>query len=136
MDDSAEHLQNHADETEAALAAAQKILRTAGIVEIAARNPQVMEYMQHWETRAEKAEAERAALGRKLNAALYGEPHFGVQALEARIEALEAEREALREALSLIAVVGYSSDPEVNAAIARQVVDSARAALNREKSDE
>ena len=66
MDDSAEHLQNHADETEAALAAAQKILRTAGIVEIAARNPQVMEYMQHWETRAEKAEAERDALREAL----------------------------------------------------------------------
>ena len=42
---------------------------------------------------------------------------------------LEAEVLRLREALSLIAVVGYSSEPEVNAAIARQVVDSARAAL-------
>ena len=46
--------------------------------------------------RIETLMAERAALGRKLNTALYGEPHFGVQALEARIEALEAERDALR----------------------------------------
>ena len=35
-----------------------------------------------------------------MNTALYGEPHFGVQVLEARIEALEAERDALRAAIN------------------------------------
>ena len=86
-DDSEEHLRDHADETEAALAAAQKILHTAGIVEIAARNPQVMEYMQHWETRAEKAEGERDA----AIAALSEEGR--------RRGEVDAERDALREAL-------------------------------------
>lgn len=33
------------------------LLKTAGIIEIAVRNPSVMEYMKHWEERAEKAEA-------------------------------------------------------------------------------
>ena len=94
-DDSEEHLRDHADETEAALAAAQKILHTAGIVEIAARNPQVMEYMQHWETRAEKAEGERDA----AIAALSEEGR--------RRGEVEAERDALREALAgLSAAVG------------------------------
>jgi uncharacterized protein YhaN len=37
-------------------------LTSAGIVEIAARNPSVMEYMRHWEARAEKAEAELEAV--------------------------------------------------------------------------
>jgi hypothetical protein len=36
---------------------------------------------------------------------------------------------ALVEALSLIAVVGYSDDPKVNASIAKQTVDQARATL-------
>jgi hypothetical protein len=46
-----------------------------------------------------------------------------------RIEALEAENARLREELSLIAVVGYSDDAAVAAAIARQVVTRARTAL-------
>lgn len=33
-------------------------LTTAGIIEVAIRNPSVMEYMKHWEGRAERAEAE------------------------------------------------------------------------------
>jgi hypothetical protein len=32
-------------------------LTTAGIIEVAVRNPSVAEYMRHWEGRAEKAEA-------------------------------------------------------------------------------
>ncbi|OOY15078.1 hypothetical protein [Thioclava sp. DLFJ4-1] len=32
-------------------------LARAGVTELASRNPSVMEYMQHWEGRAEKAEA-------------------------------------------------------------------------------
>jgi len=34
-----------------------RILTTAGIAEVAARNSNVMEYMSHWESRTEKAEA-------------------------------------------------------------------------------
>ena len=32
-------------------------MKTAGIIEVAVRNPSVSEYMGHWEGRAEKAEA-------------------------------------------------------------------------------
>jgi hypothetical protein len=39
--------------------------RTWGIIEIAVRNPNVSEYMNHWEGRATKAEAEIAALQEK-----------------------------------------------------------------------
>jgi hypothetical protein len=35
---------------------------TWGVIEVAIRNPAVAEYMQHWEGRAEKAEAEVEAL--------------------------------------------------------------------------
>jgi len=35
------------------------LMKTAGIVEVAVRNPSVAEYMEHWEGRAIKAEAER-----------------------------------------------------------------------------
>jgi hypothetical protein len=38
------------------------LMKTAGIIEVAVRNPNVMEYMRHWEDRAEKAEAEVIAL--------------------------------------------------------------------------
>lgn len=44
------------------LAAAEELLAGAGICEIAARNPSVMEYMAHWEGRADAAEAREAAL--------------------------------------------------------------------------
>jgi len=33
------------------------LMKTAGIIEVAIRNPSVSEYMQHWERRAEAAEA-------------------------------------------------------------------------------
>ena len=36
------------------------LLKTSGIAEVAARNPNVMEYMRHWEGRAEAAEAKLA----------------------------------------------------------------------------
>ena len=35
-------------------------LTTAGIIEVAVRNPSVMDYMKHWEGRAEAAEAKLA----------------------------------------------------------------------------
>ena len=36
------------------------LMKTAGIIEVAVRNPSVSEYMKHWEDRAEKAEAQIA----------------------------------------------------------------------------
>lgn len=39
-----------------------RALTTSGIVEVAARNPSVMEYVRHWESRTEKAEARVAEL--------------------------------------------------------------------------
>ena len=47
----------------------------------------------------------------------------------AAIAALEAERDALREELSLIAVMGYGSNDPQHEAIARLAVQRARAAL-------
>lgn len=38
------------------------MLTRAGIIEVAIRNPSVMEYIKHWEGRAEKAEAEVSRL--------------------------------------------------------------------------
>lgn len=49
-----------------ALAAAEELLSGAGICEIAARNPRVMEYMANWEGRAEAAEAREAKLREAL----------------------------------------------------------------------
>jgi len=40
----------------------EDILFRSGIVEISVRNPSVLDYMRHWEGRAEKAEAELAAM--------------------------------------------------------------------------
>ena len=36
------------------------MLKNAGIIEVAVRNPSVSEYMNHWEARAERAEAKLA----------------------------------------------------------------------------
>jgi hypothetical protein len=47
----------------------------------------------------------------------------------AEVARVTQERDALREALSLIAVVGYSDNPAVNAAIAKQTVTQSRATL-------
>jgi hypothetical protein len=40
--------------------------KNSGIVEVAVRNARVLEYMRHWEGRAERAEAERDALAKAL----------------------------------------------------------------------
>lgn len=45
-----------------ALRAEIETLTKSGIIEVAVRNPNVMEYMRHWEGRAEKAEARVAEL--------------------------------------------------------------------------
>jgi hypothetical protein len=51
------------------------LMKTAGIIEVAVRNPSVAEYMEHWEGRATKAEAEEQMLTaclREAVSALYG----------------------------------------------------------------
>ena len=53
-----------------ALQADREILHKAGIVEIAARNPNVMEYIKHWEARAEAAEAQLTVLKAELEEAV------------------------------------------------------------------
>ncbi len=47
----------YADEVVDTLRAELHIMKTAGIIEVAVRNPSVSEYMAHWEGRSEKAEA-------------------------------------------------------------------------------
>ena len=44
----------------AELEAELNLIKTSGIIEVATRNPNVMEYMRHWEDRAEAAEAKLA----------------------------------------------------------------------------
>ena len=43
-----------------ALEAELHLMKTSGVAEVAVRNPSVMEYMKHWEGRAETAEAKLA----------------------------------------------------------------------------
>lgn len=50
--DDAKEAEAYAGELEAEL----HLLKTSGIIEVAVRNPNVMEYMRHWEGRAEAAE--------------------------------------------------------------------------------
>lgn len=69
--------------------------RTWGIIEIATRNPNVAEYMTHWEARAEKAEAEN-------------------EALRARLQTVEAETRELRARNDPMRVLG---DPRVGVTI-------------------
>ena len=52
------------------LEAENNLLKTSGIIEVAVRNPRVMEYMQHWEGRAEAAEAKLAKAVEALELAL------------------------------------------------------------------
>lgn len=44
-----------------ALQAENTLLKTAGVIEVAVRNPNVSEYIEHWEGRVERAEGERDA---------------------------------------------------------------------------
>lgn len=52
-----------------ALEAERDLLTTSGIVEVSIRNPNVADYMRHWEARAEAAEAQVATLQAKLEKA-------------------------------------------------------------------
>lgn len=61
-----------------------ELMKTAGIIEIAVRNPNVADYMRHWEARATALETANAALTARL-AALEG---FITEFAAAKIEAL------------------------------------------------
>jgi hypothetical protein len=50
----------------ATLRAELELFRTAGIIEVAVRNPNVSSYMDHWEGRTLKAESELATLRARL----------------------------------------------------------------------
>lgn len=59
----------------AVLRARIETLTRSGIIEVALQNPNVMSYMEHWETRAEKAELRvqglETAIARALGALTY-----------------------------------------------------------------
>lgn len=54
----------HIDSLTSKLAQAEKDMATFGIVELAARNPNVSSYVEHWEARATQAEQARDVLAR------------------------------------------------------------------------
>jgi len=53
------------------LEAELNLVKTSNIVEVAIRNPSVMEYMKHWEGRAEAAEAKLKKAVEALDEAIY-----------------------------------------------------------------
>ncbi len=90
-------------------------LRTGGIITVAMTNPNVMSYMEHWEGRAEKAEAEVKVLSGALagmldiwsgyptpecDAAISAMQYIGVDRWSARA-ALEITSDDLIEAAGL-----------------------------------
>ena len=101
--------------TEAKLAKAEEelhMMKTAGIIEVAVRNPSVADYMQHWEARAEAAEAKLAEVEwqRDQYHDICNQREEIIQARTARYESAEAtvatltaQVEAMRGALEKIA---------------------------------
>jgi chromosome segregation ATPase len=72
------------------------LMKTAGIVEVAIRNPSVMEYMKHWEGRVETAEAKLATCEKYRDA--YAEcDKIGTQAVRDLEDKLAKAVEALRK---------------------------------------
>lgn len=51
--DAMEAVAHHIEELEAEI----HMMKTSGVIEVAVRNPNVLEYIKHWEGRAETAEA-------------------------------------------------------------------------------
>lgn len=97
-----------AEEAATALQEMQKeieLLTKSGIIEVAVRNPSVMDYMKHWEGRAETAEARETELVEMLRLAdesrvsqikravaaekAFVECHESNMELEAKIKTLE-----------------------------------------------
>ena len=68
----AEDARDKIEELEAEL----NLMKTSGIAEVAVRNPSVMEYMKHWEGRAEAAEAKLAKAVEALEGCMIGGNHL------------------------------------------------------------
>lgn len=101
------------------LEAENHLLKTSGIVEVAARNPNVMEYMRHWEGRTETAEA-------KLHASAMQELAALGQAQDAHQTQLEAEAKL---------AASYTS-AEVEAAVEKTMLGlTLRAMTAQERAD-
>jgi chromosome segregation ATPase len=101
MDDAQEPVCDPVDEVLSTIRNEIEVLYRRGIVEVAARNPSVMEYMQHWEARAMKSEAE--------------------------VEALKADNDRLREALRSISTAKL--EPGTWRDVSERQKGTARAAL-------
>jgi FtsZ-binding cell division protein ZapB len=86
-----------AADTITALRAEVERFKTAGICEVAASNPSVMDWMRHWEDRALKAEAEVDAIRKLLPGWCVFDPPDGgdVKTVEA-VQRLLVEGERLR----------------------------------------
>lgn len=93
-----------ADALEAERAEVERLTK-GSICEVAATNPSVMEYMRHWEGRAEKAETERDHAKAMLQSCIKGNIALKDKTQEAlaRLAALKAENQRLREALKVFA---------------------------------
>ena len=65
-------------------------MKTAGIIEVAIRNPNVFEYVAHWERRAEGAEAKLAKAAEERDEALnqLDSARYSVEVLEKRVAKL------------------------------------------------
>ena len=98
----------------AELRAELQLMKTAGIIEVAVRNPSVAEYMAHWEGRATDAEArirelEAAADQCEAQAteddtgAIWRHWRAKAETSAARIAELEAENERLKDRLTEVA---------------------------------
>jgi hypothetical protein len=61
------------------LEAELNLMKTSGIAEVAVRNPSVMEYMKHWEGRAETAEAKLAKAVKDLKGWLEVSQHCTIE---------------------------------------------------------
>ncbi len=102
---------------------ALRLLYGAGVVEIGARNPNVASYCDHWEGRAEKAEAALSEREKELAEwrdikeqmrclTIYSKRDLQVKvAMQIRLrEAAEKELARLRSALELISALGAGED--------------------------
>jgi len=92
------------------------LMKTAGIIEVAVRNPNISDYIEHWEGRAEKAEAELALLRAK------------VEAGDKLAEAARASRAVASEAM--MALMGRGRDELLLADAIHKADAKVRAALS------
>lgn len=92
------HLRSAADLIEQ-LARERDFLLTCGIIELAVRNPNVNSYVQEWEARAEKAEAENARLREDGQIAMMAGHDMAKEDYKDTIAELEAEVARLRKVI-------------------------------------